>query len=195
MQYRINPGDSRAPGGRVPAPPELAPVQDFVNAHFDEELQVRERPPQPMAAWFARHDLLPRNARWTPADREHVLQFRRAVRELLEANDHDGAPPPHAVAVLNRLARDAALRVEFDATGGADLRPTASGVERPLGALLAMIFRSMLDGTWQRLKICRADDCRWAYYDRSKNGSGAWCSMLDCGNRAKARAYRERRRS
>ena len=190
-----SPVDSQEPGGRVPAPPELAPVQDFVNAHFDEEPQVRERLPEPMAAWFTRHGLVPRNARMTPADQKHVLQFRRAVRELLEANDHGERPEPHAVAVLNRLAREAALRVEFDAAGGADLRPTASGVERPLGALLAMIFRSMLDGTWRRLKICRADTCRWAYYDRSKNGSGAWCSMLDCGNRAKARAYRERRRT
>jgi predicted RNA-binding Zn ribbon-like protein len=35
----------------------------------------------------------------------------------------------------------------------------------------------------------------WAFYDRSKNRSGHWCSMRVCGNRAKARQFRERRRA
>ena len=48
----------------------------------------------------------------------------------------------------------------------------------------------MADGTWRRLKACREDTCQWAFYDRSKNRSGTWCSMAVCGNRAKARAYR-----
>ena len=42
------------------------------------------------------------------------------------------------------------------------------------------------------VKACPADDCRWAFYDRSRNRSGTWCDMSDCGNRAKARAYRKR---
>ena len=35
----------------------------------------------------------------------------------------------------------------------------------------------------------------WAFYDRSKNRSGRWCSMDSCGNVEKARAFRERNRS
>jgi len=38
-------------------------------------------------------------------------------------------------------------------------------------------------------------DCQWAFYDRSKNRSGRWCSMRTCGNRTKTRAYRTRRRA
>jgi predicted RNA-binding Zn ribbon-like protein len=44
------------------------------------------------------------------------------------------------------------------------------------------------------MKACRAEDCRWAFYDRSRNRSRAWCSMRECGNRAKARSYRARQR-
>jgi predicted RNA-binding Zn ribbon-like protein len=33
------------------------------------------------------------------------------------------------------------------------------------------------------------------FYDRSKNRSGRWCVMAECGNRAKVRAYRERERA
>ncbi|HKC76276.1 MAG TPA: CGNR zinc finger domain-containing protein [Chloroflexota bacterium] len=45
-----------------------------------------------------------------------------------------------------------------------------------------------------RLKICRNETCRWAFYDYSKNRSGAWCTMAVCGSRSKARTYRQRRR-
>ena len=52
----------------------------------------------------------------------------------------------------------------------------------------------MSDGTWSRLKVCAADDCRWIFYDRTKPGRGRWCEPELCGNRVKTRAYRERRR-
>jgi predicted RNA-binding Zn ribbon-like protein len=42
--------------------------------------------------------------------------------------------------------------------------------------------------------VCAAEDCRWAFYDRSRNRSRTWCSMEECGNRAKARSYRARQR-
>ncbi|MFD9698271.1 CGNR zinc finger domain-containing protein [Lentzea sp. NPDC059081] len=41
--------------------------------------------------------------------------------------------------------------------------------------------------------MCAAPDCRWAFYDVSRNGRGRWCAMEICGNRQKTRAYRERR--
>ncbi|HYH51840.1 MAG TPA: CGNR zinc finger domain-containing protein, partial [Acidimicrobiia bacterium] len=43
-------------------------------------------------------------------------------------------------------------------------------------------------------KVCRQPDCRWAYYDESRNRSRTWCSMESCGNRAKARSFRQRHR-
>ena len=55
---------------------------------------------------------------------------------------------------------------------------------------------AIAEGTWARLKACERDSCRWAFYDRSKNRSGHWCSMDVCGAREKnRRAYRRRRAS
>jgi predicted RNA-binding Zn ribbon-like protein len=51
---------------------------------------------------------------------------------------------------------------------------------------------AMLDGTWSRLEACRAETCRWTFYDQARNRSRAWCSMEVCGNRAKVRRYRRR---
>jgi predicted RNA-binding Zn ribbon-like protein len=35
-------------------------------------------------------------------------------------------------------------------------------------------------------------DCRFVFYDQSKNGTRTWCSMRVCGNRAKVRRFREK---
>jgi predicted RNA-binding Zn ribbon-like protein len=62
-----------------------------------------------------------------------------------------------------------------------------------VGAVFAAASRLAVLGQWERVKICPADDCRWAFYDRSRNHSRTWCSMQVCGNREKARSWRDRR--
>jgi predicted RNA-binding Zn ribbon-like protein len=65
----------------------------------------------------------------------------------------------------------------------------------PLGQIAAAAVWLVHDGRWDRAKICTAGDCRWAFYDRSKNRSRHWCSMGVCGNRAKSRSFRQRQRA
>jgi predicted RNA-binding Zn ribbon-like protein len=64
-----------------------------------------------------------------------------------------------------------------------------------LGAVLAAAARVALLGSWERFKICPADTCLAAFFDRSRNRSRTWCSMQVCGNREKARNWRERTRA
>lgn len=49
----------------------------------------------------------------------------------------------------------------------------------------------------RQLRSCPVDDggCGWLFLDRSRNGSRRWCSMEDCGTRAKIRKLGERRRA
>jgi predicted RNA-binding Zn ribbon-like protein len=68
-------------------------------------------------------------------------------------------------------------------------------VDGALAALLAIVHDAMVAGSWARLKACREHTCAWAFYDHSKNRSGAWCSMSVCGSRSKARTYRQRRKT
>ncbi len=46
----------------------------------------------------------------------------------------------------------------------------------------------------ERLKLCEADDCGWLFVDASRNRSRRWCDMSGCGNLAKVRRFRARRR-
>jgi predicted RNA-binding Zn ribbon-like protein len=174
---------------REPAPGELAIVQEFINAW---DLPGNGRPSKPVSLeqWLSKRALLVDRRPVTDADVRHAVEVREALRNLLSAN-HGDRPSKDAVETLSRAARSAQLVVEFEVGGQAKLEPAASGVDAALGKILAIAFRSMLDGTWQRLKVCRDDTCRWAFYDRSKNRSGSWCLMSVCGNRCKARKHRQ----
>jgi predicted RNA-binding Zn ribbon-like protein len=72
--------------------------------------------------------------------------------------------------------------------------PAAGGVPGALGSVVAAVLAAQGDGTLPRVKICAEDTCQWAFVDASKNRSRQWCSMSVCGNRAKTRTYRARRR-
>ena len=85
--------------------------------------------------------------------------------------------------------------MQFGSDGRLSLESTPDGgqVERVVGRLLAEAVRAEAEGRWGRLKACFNEECRWAFYDASKNRSGRWCTMQVCGARHKMRAYRERK--
>ncbi|WP_326765940.1 CGNR zinc finger domain-containing protein [Streptomyces sp. NBC_01591] len=126
---------------------------------------------------------------------EPEVQDARILREALRTAclAHAGhRPPDDAASPLDRLLAEAPLRVTVDAAGAAALRPATE----PAGLtarVAAAIATASADGTWARLKACEAEDCRWAYYDRSPAGRRRWCSMSVCGARAKMRTYRAKR--
>ena len=186
------------------APGELNHIRQLVNTLDLETHEDELSDAAALAAWLGERGLLagaesapradtdPRHA-LTDADLTRTRALREAFRKLLLANN--GAPfDPAAVATLNAAAAGAELSVVFDAHGHPGLVPAREGIDAAVGRLLAIVFEAMADGTWQRLKACPADDCEWAFYDWSKNRSGTWCDMAECGNRAKARTYRQRRR-
>jgi predicted RNA-binding Zn ribbon-like protein len=175
------------------APDELDHIRQFVNTLDLEDGAEQLSDPKATAAWLAERDLLPNAGdALTDADVRQARLMREALRKLLLA--HNGAPlDPDAVDCVNSAAKSAELVVRFDEHGEAHLAPVRPGIDGALGRLTAIVYRAMADGTWQRLKACREDNCEGAFYDWSKNRSGAWCDMAVCGNRAKARTYRERR--
>ncbi len=63
----------------------------------------------------------------------------------------------------------------------------------------AEVIRScleFLDGPARlRLRRCQNEGCLWAFVDASRNGSRLWCDPEICGNVAKVRAYRQRKKA
>jgi predicted RNA-binding Zn ribbon-like protein len=175
------------------APGELELVRAFVNTIDIEAATEEIAEPADLAGWLERHGLAAPPLKAGSADVGHAVELREALRAVLLAHNGGADAPTGATAALERTARRARIALHFDEHGGAQLEPEATGVDAGLGRLLTIVQRAIAEGTWLRLKACREHGCEWAFYDHTKNRSGAWCTMAVCGNRAKARSYRERR--
>ena len=172
-----------------PAPDQLELVRSFVNTYDHEDGSEQLPDPAALAAWLADNGL--GSARATTADLDHTRELREALRAILQ--HHGGLDlDPAAPAIVDAAADRARLSVTFDDHGDAVIEPKARGVDGALGRLLVLIADAQRDGTWSRLKACPAEDCQYAFYDRSRNHSAVWCDMKVCGNRAKVRQFRTR---
>ena len=171
------------------APDGLDLVIDFVNT-FEVEKGVDElETPAGLAAWLRARGLWQGPVR--PAHLEQATRLREALRALMAA--HNGMPSdPHAGDELEAVAARGRLTVSFGSDGAPQFVARDPGLAGALARLLIPVVQSAADGSWTRVKACRADACRWAFYDQSRNRSGVWCDMAVCGNRTKVRAYRER---
>lgn len=176
------------PGGREPAPGPLRLVQLFVNT-VDYEGPELIGDPAALRAWLAATGL--GDHRITRADHARAIALREAIRSLA-ATHGGGAEDPEAAELVSEAGRRARLRPVVTAET-VRLEPEADGVDGALGRIVAAIHAGVAEGTWERLKACERDVCRWAFYDHSKNRSSHWCSMAVCGQREKnRRAYRRR---
>ena len=176
---------------RPPAPGRLELVRTFLNTVDLESGEEDLSSPATLASWLEERGLLPGRARLDSGDLSDTIEFRETLRDVLEANAGHGDAPA-ARRRLDEIAARIPMRVQIGRRPR--LEPeNGDGIEAALGRLLAIAYESELDGSWQRLKVCRSDTCRWAFYDSSRNRSGAWCTMAICGNRMKGRAFRRRR--
>jgi predicted RNA-binding Zn ribbon-like protein len=174
------------------APGSLETVRAFVNT-FDIERDVDAlSTPATLGAWLSDAGLLDDQVAPTTQDLEHAITLREAFRSALVSN-HDRSPVPSVVLTrFDETAARARLVVSFTPDRDWTVRPGARGVDGAFGLLLSITAAAMTDKTWQRLKVCANDSCRWAFYDSSRARSGKWCSMSLCGNRSKQQAWRAR---
>jgi predicted RNA-binding Zn ribbon-like protein len=166
-------------------------IVEFVNTAELDEDRDDVGTPEALAGWLGSARLAPAGTTVTPGEHAAAIAVREAIRDLLGTHNGLVADEAAATAVLDEAARRVGLGVRFRAAGAA-LEPAATGAGAALGVILAAVAATMADGSWERLKACRDETCRWAFLDTAKNRSRAWCSMRSCGNRAKVRAYRDR---
>lgn len=189
------------PNDVKPAPGALRMVQEFVNTRSNLRSSDLLEDAEGTARWLAGHRLFPDGvAKVSEADRRRLISFREGLRRVLVVHNAGAEVREEEVAAIfeepDDLAGAALLRVSFDPSGEPRLSPAegkGNKVDKAMALMLAAVVRSAVDGTWGRLKACRNEGCKWAFYDSAKNRSGTWCHMDACGARHKMRAYRERR--
>ncbi len=178
------------------------PALDLVNTRRERWRRRVETlvTPADLGLWLVRADLVPEPPRVTRAMLEEGRDLREAIDACVEAAV-DGAPAPSsAIAHIDSWLAHAGPRPQLvvDEDGGPTLRerPAADSARRAL-ATVALDAARML-GTpaeARRIRICASATCSARFYDRSPAARRRWCSMALCGNEAKARRHRERRKA
>src|SRR5258706_14489366 len=145
---------------------------------------------------------LERLARRRPDRAQAALDRALAVRESLytifSAIAAKHAPPPQALAALNRALPGAMAfpRIVAGASGYALLwHADEDALDAPLGPLVRSAAELLtLAAELAKVRECAAAGCAWLFLDTSRNKQRRWCDMKVCGNRNKARRYYRKQR-
>ena len=168
------------PGGRLPAPPHLAPLQDLLNT-VNLESDEDELAPASFAGWSAARGVVDAGE----ADRVRLQTFREDLRTWVATADEH---VPAAVA-----AGVTAAQLGVSIVDGRLRTTSATAFGRLVADTIDGIRVAQREDDWKRFKVCSRGTCRWAFYDHSRNNSSRWCASTICGAREKSRrAYRRR---
>jgi predicted RNA-binding Zn ribbon-like protein len=134
------------------------------------------------------------------AENEHqtALALRETIYRALHSAASDRAPTKNDVAQLSRMLNAGALGMQLSVQHGryvwaADEHKSGS---RVLLMPVVVSAVALLTGPREhKIKQCQDDrGCGWLFVDESRAQNRRWCSMGDCGNRAKARRHYVRKR-
>lgn len=160
-------------------------------------------------AWYAgavddaEADRLRQAALRQPAASEAVhrqaLAFRDAVYRLFVAIARREEPAASDLDALTRRYQAALLHARLRPQGtclGWEWIAEEADLERPLWLVARSAVEVLTGEDATRIKVCPGSDggsCWWVFFDATKNRIRRWCSMAECGSRAKARRLTAKR--
>jgi len=175
----------------VPADPLL----DFVNTRADAGgRQELFGDGAALSAWLEERALSD-GAAATDADAASARELRDALVTMLLGHSGEELPGEEVDLARRRLERAGKLyplTARVDAQG-VSLVSEQRGVARVLGMVLASVTMRASSGEWDRIRACRNPPCHFGFIDRTRNGSGQYCSPA-CSSQVSMRRYRARRR-
>jgi predicted RNA-binding Zn ribbon-like protein len=134
-----------------------------------------------------------------PAEASAVLArtiaLREAVFRLFSAISHGLLPQAEDLAAFNAELSTvlAQSQIILTAEGFAwDWLGEGDALDRVLWPVVHDAAELLTSAELHRVGQCMDDRCGWLFLDLSRNRSRRWCSMKDCGNRAKARRHYRR---
>ncbi|HUJ29275.1 MAG TPA: ABATE domain-containing protein [Myxococcales bacterium] len=152
-----------------------------------------------LAEW-ARQAKLARTApHGSQAAYQQAIAIREALHDVIRAAVEQRDPPAPSLAAVNAWIADALAHRHLRPAGGGrftlefDRDDAPLAFLRPVAAEAADLLQVHLD----LVRICGESEvgrCGWLFLDKTRNHSRRFCSMKDCGNRAKQRRFQQRKR-
>jgi predicted RNA-binding Zn ribbon-like protein len=121
--------------------------------------------------------------------------LREVIFHLLLSAMRGEAPDEPGLNTFNQLLAVAPTRLGIVPDGARyawQFSPEIDSLDAVLWRVLWSAADLLTSGQLAQLKMCEDQECGWLFLDTSRNQSRRWCSMADCGNRAKANRYYKR---
>jgi predicted RNA-binding Zn ribbon-like protein len=150
--------------------------------------------PQDLSRWLEAVGLVGAGARASVLELAEARELRELIRELAEASIAKRRARRSAVERLNALARRQTPAPQLDANCELAIERAGDSVRRALAAIARDAIQLLGGPERDRLKECSSPSCGLLFVDESRGRRRRWCSMQACGNRAKTRSYRQRRK-
>ena len=179
--------------------------KDFADRVLGERLTAYDA----LASWSALAGALTtreaatlvRHAAARPEEAAAMLQRSITVREALyrvfKATIDERRPRPEDFEVVNREIQIARSHERLIAAGP-HFEWQWDGKQGALDRVLWPVVRSaeelLTSPDLERVGQCPGEECGWLFLDTSRARRRQWCDMADCGNSAKVRRFRAKRR-
>ena len=176
---------------------KVAPWVDLVNSEEWNGLgQFTDHLANPhWLATFLKHwELYPFPSKDVP--RRKLEQLRSLLRGTAEKLAAGGSIGRGELSALNQLLNVPAWQKLVQDQNGfrAETVPVRSNWTWVIARIAASFGEMLANQEVGRIKVCANSDCRWVFHDPTKARTKRWCDDRTCGNRARVRRARARKR-
>ncbi len=163
---------------------------DSVSERRSREPGEYYKTPEDLAAWMKSQHLLETGIAVYEGYRLRAIELRDALYQLGSAIAAGKQPDEFSLETFNGELCEALAKLEF--TDGQIKLTERDPLERALQLIALSAANLFTSDLRHRLCECQSETCGWLFIDQSKNRTRRWCDMADCGNRAKAKRFKER---
>lgn len=124
---------------------------------------------------------------------QQAIELRESIYQIFSSVSNNETPASKELSILNEALGNAYGMIRV-VPGENKFSLEFLNGEETLDGMLPPIVQSAIDiliseKELSRVKKCEGYPCGWLFLDTSRNRSRRWCSMADCGNRAKAKRF------
>ncbi|MCI0614719.1 ABATE domain-containing protein [bacterium] len=171
---------------------------DFVNTVGDRLSSKRRdyfKSEKDVVSWIKAAGLSSKDTHKVPL--RQVLTFRESLYKIFVSVISSKRPPKSDLYLLNKFVRKSKATWTLQIADGEFNWHWDNSASFPFSmAQVAEAAAELLTSKDLRLlRQCRDAKCGWIFIDRSQGRRRKWCSMKDCGNRAKVRTFLKKSRS
>jgi predicted RNA-binding Zn ribbon-like protein len=151
--------------------------------------------PAELQRWLLLNPLHLPKVRIGAKDLDRARALRSTIWKIAGAVLGRTTPDARDVRLLNATACEPGLvrKLDSDAKLSRWHRPTVAAVLATIAQDAVVLFGDPQQRS--RIHRCENPRCRVIFYDDSRPGRRRWCAPNRCGDRIRAKAYRERHRS